>query len=63
MDDLCCNISLLNDDVVTLIVEDLDDFQFVVQQVVGVKTQELVSVSHFPIYLDFHPTVDLRSAI
>ena len=61
MDDLCCHI---HDDVVTLIIEHADDSQLVFEWVVGVKTQVLVSVCHFPVYLDLytrHPYVRSES--
>ena len=49
MDDFCCYISLLHDNVITSIIEDPDDSQLVVQWVVRVKTHVLVGVCNFPV--------------
>ena len=60
MNNLQCHISLLHDDVVTPIIEGAINSQLVVEQVVEAKAQELVSVGHFPVYLNFHappPTI------
>ena len=60
MIDLSCCISLLGDDVVTLIIEGVDDFLLMVEQVVGVKIQVLASVGHFCVYLNFPPPSSFR---
>ena len=59
MDDLFRCIRPLSDDVVTSIGKGLDDFQLVVEWVVGAKTHILVGVSLFPVNLNVHPPVIL----
>ena len=58
MDDLSHLVTLC-DNVVAPIIEGVDDFQFVVEQVVGAKTQVLVSMGRFSVHQDFHPSIIL----
>ena len=46
MDDLCCHISLICDNVITPIIEGADDSQLMVERVVGAKTQVLIGVGN-----------------
>ena len=46
---------LLHDDIVTPIIEGLDESKLMVKWVVGAKAQVLVGVGLFPVYLNPHP--------